>query len=86
MRRDVGEVLRGITTRETMRAIAVLRRFDRPTLLVWGRDDRFFAASHPERLAADIPDARLVWVDGAKTFVPLDAPERLAELIRDPDA
>jgi pimeloyl-ACP methyl ester carboxylesterase len=81
IRRDVGKVLRGITTRETMRAIAVLRRFDRPTLLVWGRDDLFFAASHPERLAADIPDARLEWIEGAKTFVPLDAPVRLAELI-----
>jgi pimeloyl-ACP methyl ester carboxylesterase len=85
VRRDVGKVLRGITTRETMRAIAVLRRFDRPTLLAWGRDDSFFEASHPERLATDIPDARLVWVDGAKTFVPLDAPDRLAELIRSPN-
>lgn len=81
VRRDVGKVLRGITTRETMRAIAVLRRFDRPTLLVWGRADPFFAASHPERLATDIPDARLEWVEGAKTFVPLDAPGRLADLI-----
>jgi pimeloyl-ACP methyl ester carboxylesterase len=81
VRRDVGKVLRGITTRETMRAIAVLRRFDRPTLLAWGREDRFFAASHPERLATDIPDARLEWIEGAKTFVPLDAPARLAELI-----
>ncbi|WP_345608556.1 alpha/beta fold hydrolase [Pseudonocardia adelaidensis] len=86
VRHDVGKVLRRITARDTMRAIAVLRGFDRPTLLAWGRDDPFFAASHPERLATDIPGARLVWIEGAKTFVPLDAPARLAELIRDPDA
>lgn len=42
VRRDTGKVLRGITTRESMRAIAVLRSFDRPVLLAWGRDDAFF--------------------------------------------
>ena len=81
VRRDVAKVLRGITNRETMRAIAVLRRFDRPTLLAWGRKDAFFKPAYAERLAADIPGARLEWIEGAATFVPHDAPGRLAELI-----
>lgn len=83
VRRDTGKVLRGITTRETMRAIAALRSFDRPVLLAWGRDDAFFRPAYAERLAGDIPGARLEWIDGSRTFVPLDAPERLAELVAD---
>ena len=34
-----------------------------------------------KRLAEAIPDARLELVDDARTFVPLDQPKRLAELI-----
>jgi len=81
VRRDVAKVMRGITTRETMRAIEILRGFDRPTLIVWGRKDRFFAPKFAERLAADIPGARLEWLPDAHTFTPLDAPEQLAALI-----
>ncbi|HEV2368903.1 MAG TPA: alpha/beta fold hydrolase [Acidimicrobiales bacterium] len=32
-----------------------LRRFDRPTLLLWGADDPHFGPSWAERLAADVP-------------------------------
>jgi pimeloyl-ACP methyl ester carboxylesterase len=81
VRRDVAKVLRGITTRETMRAIEILRGFDRPALIVWGREDRFFAPKFAEQLAADIPGARLEWLPDARTFTPLDAPEQLAALI-----
>ena len=34
-----------------------------------------------ERLAADIPGARLEWIENARTFSMEDQPERLAELI-----
>lgn len=81
VRRDVGKVLRGITRRETLRAAAELRNFDRPVLLAWGRRDLFFRPKFARRLAGDIPGSRLEWIDGSRTFVPLDAPERLAELV-----
>ena len=83
VRRDAGKVLRGITTRETMRAAVALRSFDRPVLLAWGVKDPFFRPRYARRLAGDIPNSRLEWIDGSKTFVPLDAPERLADLIAD---
>jgi len=83
VRRDTGKVLRGITSRETMRAAAALRSFDRPVLLAWGLRDPFFRPRYARRLAGDIPGARLEWIEGAKTFVPLDAPDRLAELVAD---
>lgn len=81
VRRDVGKVLRGITRRETQRAIGILRRSAPATLLVWGDADTFFAPSFARRLAADIPGARLEWVPGARTFVSIDQPERVAVLV-----
>ncbi|MGI5126112.1 alpha/beta fold hydrolase [Pseudonocardia sp. CA-107938] len=81
VRHDVGKVLRGITVRETQRAIAALRRSAPATLLVWGDADPFFKPPFARRLAADIPGARLEWVPGARTFVPIDRPERVAELV-----
>lgn len=68
-------------TKYTFDAIAQLRTQDRPTLLAWSRDDRFFPQSLARRLAADIPGARLEWIDDAYTFSMEDQPARLAELI-----
>jgi len=52
--------------------------FDKPVLLVWGTADRFFKPAMAEQLRNAFPDARLIEVDGARTFVPLDEPERVA--------
>jgi pimeloyl-ACP methyl ester carboxylesterase len=82
VKRDLGKVLRGITNRETLRAIEALRRSAPPTLLVWGRRDLFFRPRYARRLAADIPGARLQWIDRARTFTPFDAPQELAAAIR----
>jgi pimeloyl-ACP methyl ester carboxylesterase len=55
--------------------------FVKPVLLVWGAADRFFKLSLAERLTDTFADARLVTVPDARTFVALDAPERLADEI-----
>ena len=39
----------------TMTAVDGMRRFDRPTLLLWGRQDTNFGPALAERLAGDIP-------------------------------
>jgi pimeloyl-ACP methyl ester carboxylesterase len=39
-------------------AVPGLRRFDRPTLIVWGERDVHFPPEWGERLRADIPGAR----------------------------
>jgi pimeloyl-ACP methyl ester carboxylesterase len=81
IRRDAAKVTAGAHKRHTLAAAERLARFDRPTLLAWAPEDRFFKLSYAERLAATIPGARLETISGAKTFVPLDQPDRLAELI-----
>ena len=81
VRRDIAKVLKGISKRYTLEAAERLARFERPALLAWAPEDRFFKFSHAERLAATIPDARLEPIDDSWTYVSEDQPERLAELI-----
>jgi pimeloyl-ACP methyl ester carboxylesterase len=80
---DARRAMRGISPRHTLDAAKRFRDFERPVLIAWSRDDRFFPADHAERLARDFPNARLEWVEGARTFSAEDQPERLAELIAD---
>jgi pimeloyl-ACP methyl ester carboxylesterase len=81
VRRDAVEILRRIDNRFTLEAAERLREFDRPALIAWATEDRFFKLRNGKRLAEAIPDARLELIEDARTFVPLDQPERLAELI-----
>jgi pimeloyl-ACP methyl ester carboxylesterase len=81
IRADLATVIRGIDPADTLAAAERLRDFDRPALIAWGAEDRFFPFSDAERLAATLPNARLERIPNARAFVQLDAPERLAELI-----
>jgi pimeloyl-ACP methyl ester carboxylesterase len=80
-RRDAMKVLRGISKHQTLAAAERLRSFGRPVLIAWAPEDRFFKLRYAERLAAEIPGARLERIDDALTFVPVDQPQRTAELI-----
>jgi pimeloyl-ACP methyl ester carboxylesterase len=80
IRRDTVKVLRGIHPRYTIKAAEGLRSSQRPTLIAWAEEDRFFKISFAERLASSI-GARLERIPDSYTFVPEDQPERLAELI-----
>jgi pimeloyl-ACP methyl ester carboxylesterase len=81
IRRDLAAVLRGIHKRYTLEAAERFAQFDKPVLIAWAREDRFFKPRFAERLAAAFPNARLEWVDDSYTFVSVDQPRRLAELI-----
>ena len=81
VRRDARKVTASVHKRYTLEAAEKLRGFERPVLLAWGTEDRFFKLSHAQRLAAVLPDARIVEIPEAGTFVPLDAPERVAEAV-----
>jgi pimeloyl-ACP methyl ester carboxylesterase len=81
IRRDTVKVLRGIDPRYTFQAAEKLRDFERPTLLAWAVEDRFFKLSFAEKLADTIRGATLERIEDSYTFVPEDQPARLAELI-----
>lgn len=65
---------------EDMREIE-LELIDRPTLLVWGDQDRFVSAKLPDELAARIPGCRLVRLPGVGRLVPEEAPDTMANLV-----
>ncbi|MGH2982316.1 MAG: alpha/beta fold hydrolase [Solirubrobacterales bacterium] len=79
--RDTAKVTAGMHKRHTLEAAEKLARFDRPVLFAWAPGDRVFPLKYAQRLAETIPEARIEKIEGAKTFVPLDQPQRLAELI-----
>jgi pimeloyl-ACP methyl ester carboxylesterase len=81
IRRDTAKVLRGINPRYTIEAAEKLRSFNRPALLAWAVEDRFFKLAFAERLAATIHGATLERIEDSYTFVSEDQPERLAEVI-----
>ena len=83
VRRDTRRVFAGVDRGLLLDTAARLREFDRPVLIAWAPEDRFFPLDHAHRLAAIFPDARLVEVPGSRTFISLDQPERLAALIRE---
>jgi pimeloyl-ACP methyl ester carboxylesterase len=81
IRRDVRKLLGGLDPAYTLDAATKLASWDRPALIAWSEKDRFFPTEHAERLAKVIPNARLEWIAGARTFSMEDQPERVAELI-----
>ena len=78
---DTRRFLRTVHRRHTLEAAEKLGAFDRPVLLAWAREDRVFPISLAERLAAILPDATIAPIADSLTFVPLDQPEVLANLI-----
>ena len=83
VRRDTRRLLAAVRPAELLDNAARLNEFDRPVLIAWAPDDRFFPIEHARRLEAIFPDARLVEVPDAYAFVSLDQPERVAALIRE---
>jgi pimeloyl-ACP methyl ester carboxylesterase len=81
LKRDVKKVTTGMNKRYTLEAAEKLRSSDLPILLTWAPGDRFFPIKYAERLASEVPNARIVQIPDSKTFVPIDQPQRLAEEI-----
>ncbi|MFL5845961.1 MAG: alpha/beta fold hydrolase [Solirubrobacteraceae bacterium] len=81
IRRDVAKVLQGLDPAVTLAAADKLGGFDKPALLVWAAEDKFFPLEHAERLAALLPDARVEIVEDSWSFVSEDQPQRLADLL-----
>ncbi|MEV5613985.1 alpha/beta hydrolase [Streptomyces sp. NPDC052225] len=72
----------GVKT-EMMEAADALRRYDRPALVVWGKQDKMMPLAHGRRLAELLPQGRLVELDECGTLIPLDQPKQLADAIRE---
>jgi pimeloyl-ACP methyl ester carboxylesterase len=83
VRRDTRRFLAAVDPGLLLDNAARLAQFSRPVLVAWAPEDRFFPIEHAHRLAAVFPDARVVEIPDARTFVAWDQPDRLAELVRE---
>jgi pimeloyl-ACP methyl ester carboxylesterase len=79
--RDLKKVTAGLDKRYTEEAAMRLRDSQLPLLLAWAPGDKYFPISYAERLSNEAGNAKLVRIPGAKTFLALDQPARLAEEI-----
>jgi pimeloyl-ACP methyl ester carboxylesterase len=81
VREDTRLVTRALQPQALLDAEHALRQFDRPVLIVWAVDDKLFPVRDAERLAEVFPNARLERVSASRTFVMVDQPDRLADLV-----
>jgi pimeloyl-ACP methyl ester carboxylesterase len=81
IRGDVAAILKGISNRYTLDAANRFGEFDKPVLIAWAPEDRFFKLRYAERMLSAFPNARLERIEDSLTFVSLDQPERTASLI-----
>ena len=78
---DFAALARGIGRIDLTDVAPRLHRFTKPVTLVWGTADRCFTPGLGERLGALFPDATMIKVPGAKTFVALDNPSAVIDAI-----
>ncbi|HEY2522953.1 MAG TPA: alpha/beta hydrolase [Streptosporangiaceae bacterium] len=85
IRRDTVRVLRAVAASARGGLLVAtaerLPEFKHPALVVWASEDRVMPPEHGARLAALVPEGRLVEVEDSYTLIPLDQPARLAEII-----
>lgn len=72
-----------VHNRVTMEAVDGMRRFDKPTLLLWGSQDTNFGPAIAERLATDIPGVVGVEYFEQSAHMPFqEEPERYGQAVR----
>ena len=81
IRAEVARILAGMDPKYTLEAAAAFKDLQIPVLIAWAPEDRFFKLANAERMAREIPNARLERIEGSYTFVSVDQPARTAELI-----
>ena len=82
IRRDLKRYLSSVDRSEMLRAAEGLRAFDKPALVVWAAEDRVMPREHGARLAALLPQGRLVEIADSRTLIPEDQPAAFAAEIR----
>ena len=79
IRRDTARFMSQIDKRDLLDVSTRLGQFGKPVHLVWGAADRFFKVEFAHRLQNAFGNATLTEIEGGRTFVPLDEPQRVAD-------
>ena len=78
---NLATLLRAVGAMDLTDVATRLPRFAKPVTIVWGMADRCFTPALGRRLAALFPNAAMVEVPGAHTFVALDDPAAVVDAI-----
>jgi pimeloyl-ACP methyl ester carboxylesterase len=81
VRHDTRKLLVAVDPLDLADVASRLGRYQGRVLLCWAPGDRFFTMDLARRLLDRFADARLVEMTGARTYVPHDQPQRLADEI-----
>jgi pimeloyl-ACP methyl ester carboxylesterase len=81
VRADLGRVLKSARKTDMEAASRSVANFDRPAVVAWAADDRFFPIEHGRALADLMPHAHFEVVENSRTFIPEDQPARLVRLL-----
>jgi pimeloyl-ACP methyl ester carboxylesterase len=81
VRRDGNKFAAGMDPKYTLAVAKLLPEFEKPVLLTWPPKNTFFKFKTAKRLAALFPNARIVEIPDALTFVSEDQPDQLAAAV-----
>ncbi|WP_273734772.1 alpha/beta fold hydrolase [Mycolicibacterium septicum] len=81
VRKDFRRFLGGLSPAYLTEYSPRLADYDRPALVVWPREERYFPAEGAARLARTLPRAALEYVDDSYAWVPEDNPAPLVALL-----
>ncbi len=82
VRRDLSKYVHTLARGDMLAAAECLRRFDRPALVIWAKEDRVMPPEHGRRFAELLPHGRLIEIADSYTLIPEDQPGALARAIR----
>ena len=82
IRRDLTRYLRACKKGDMLAAAELLRRFDRPALVIWAAEDRVMPPAYGRRFVELLPQGQLLEVADSYTLIPEDQPDVLARAIR----
>ncbi|WKG02263.1 alpha/beta fold hydrolase [Mycolicibacterium sp. HK-90] len=81
VRKDFRRFLDGLSPAFLAQCSPRLAGYDRPALVVWPREERYFPAEGAPRLARTLPQGTLEFVDDSYAWVPEDNPVPLVGLL-----
>ncbi len=81
--RDLRRYVLSARRAQMLAACERLRGFERPALVVWTPEDRVQRPEHGRRLAAMLPDARLIEIEDSYTLIMRDQPQAFARAVEE---
>jgi pimeloyl-ACP methyl ester carboxylesterase len=81
VRRDTAKLIGTIDPADLLGVSTRFAAFTKPVRVVWGDADPFFAVGFGRKLASAFPDATFTAVPGGSTFVSMEFPDQVADVI-----